>query len=374
MTVELRMPAMLTPQECAKWDGIYQKAADRNLFAHPAIVRTGLQHCGGDAARLAWVCDATGALVAVLPLTLGDHIGRMPSRHLTLWSHPNSFCTTALVRNGQEAAIWPALFAAAARDRWLASGRMLMLPALPADSRLNAGVRAAAAALNLPFSVVESHARAVADGRASDLADYWDHHVRAKKRKEVRRQWARLNECGTVCVDALSPRADAGSWIDEFLALERSGWKGTAGSALAEAPGTAAFFHDVVLSAHRRRQLCFTAIRLDGRAIAMLVTLIDGSTAFSFKTAYDESLARFSPGVLIQRETLPILASRGVNWIDSCAAPNHPMIDSLWDERRTMETLLLPFPGIANRLSFTFYQAIVGGWHLAKNLRGRRQK
>src|SRR3546814_3010521 len=69
----------------------------------------------------------------------------------------------------------------------------------------------------------------------SDLspAAYWEAAVRAKKRKELRRQANRLAEQGTVAFrrwragDALDP------WLDAFLDLEARGWKGQAGSALA---------------------------------------------------------------------------------------------------------------------------------------------
>lgn len=372
LSVRLRAPDTLTADDIAAWDGLYDRSADTNLFAHPAVVRAGLSHCGGEAARLAWVSTAGGALIAVVPLAPAGRLGRAAIPHVRLWSHPNSFCATPLIRAGQEAAVWPALLTALPDDPHLTGGRMLLLPTVAADSQLSAGLKAAAAELALPMRLIDHHERAVADGRAAGLTDYWERYVRPKKRKEVRRQWARLHECGAVIVDVLAPGADARPWIAEFLALERSGWKGAAGSALAAAAGTATFFSQVVADAQQRGQLCFTAIRLDGRAVAMLVTLIDGPAGFSFKTAYDETLARFSPGVLIQRESLPILAARGVSWIDSCAAPDHPMIDSLWGERRAIETLLMPSPGVANRLNFALYEAAMKGWRLAKALRRRQ--
>ncbi|MBK8375584.1 MAG: hypothetical protein IPL18_12200 [Sphingomonadales bacterium] len=52
--------------------------------------------------------------------------------------------------------------------------------------------------------------------------------------------------------------------------------------------------------------------------------------SFSFKTAFDEDHARFSPGVLLQIENLKLLEKAGLDWCDSCAAQDHPMIDSLW--------------------------------------------
>jgi hypothetical protein len=78
-------------------------------------------------------------------------------------------------------------------------------------------------------------------------------------------------------------------------------------------------------------------IDLDDKAIAMLVNFRHGDGAFSFKIAFDETLGRFSPGVLIEIANLhAVQGSPDIGWMDSCAAPDHPMIDSLWAERRTI--------------------------------------
>jgi len=115
-----------------------------------------------------------------------------------------------------------------------------------------------------------------------------------------------------------------------------------------------------------RGQVLLTALRLDGRAIAMLLTLVSGNAGFSFKTAFDEDFARFSPGVLLQRETLGLLTSRKLAFIDSCAAQDHPMIDSLWRERRAVVTLSLPLPGAANRLAWRANQVAMTVWKRVK--------
>ncbi|MET0362224.1 MAG: CelD-like protein, partial [Sphingobium sp.] len=43
------------------------------------------------------------------------------------------------------------------------------------------------------------------------------------------------------------------------------------------------------------------------------------------------------PGVLIEMDNLThVLDDRRTPWMDSCAMPGHPMIDSLWGERRAI--------------------------------------
>ena len=78
------------------------------------------------------------------------------------------------------------------------------------------------------------------------------------------------------------------------------------------------------------------ALDLDGRPLAMLVNFLCPPGGFSFKTAFDEGYARFSPGVLLQQANLDLLDHPRIMWVDSCAAPGHPMIDSVWRERRAL--------------------------------------
>lgn len=297
--------------------------------------------------------------------------GRVPVRVALGWGHPNSFLSTLLVAEGQACGFWLRLIPAIA-DGPL-SAPILSCDGVPEGSRIHLGLIEASRQLGLPLSIEGSVTRAML-ATQMDPDAYWDESVRAKKRKELRRQWARLNEQGVLATDQLSAATGATAvegWITEFLRLEASGWKGSNGSSLSSNADTDAFFRAAMLAAHANGQLEITALRIDGRAIAMLITLFSGQAGFSFKTAFDEDYARFSPGVLLQRESLAILSQRRLNWIDSCAAQDHPMIDSLWRERRTVLTVALPLPGTLNRMTFSAAQAAKRLWHAAKRLRAR---
>ena len=84
----------------------------------------------------------------------------------------------------------------------------------------------------------------------------------------------------------------------------------------------------------------------------MLATFLSPPAAFSYKTAYDERLARFSPGVLLQRENLALLSRDDIDWCDSCASADHPMIDHLWRERRAIGRYSIAIGGTARRAAF----------------------
>lgn len=353
----------------AEWGELTASAADANVFAEPWLAVAGMRHCaGGSTAQLLVARDSAHRLTGIATLSATKRMGRSPLKYSGDWAHPNAFLLSATARAGTEAACWAAIIEATGARH--GNSRALVIDGLVEGGAMYGGLVAAAQKLRLPIAVEGRTVRAML---ATDVeADaYWDASVRAKKRKELRRQWARLGEMGLLSVDHGDQTADARPWIDEFLALEASGWKGTNGSALASNPDTLAFFRDAMTAGWARGQVLLTALRIDGRAIAMLITLVSGNAGFSFKTAFDEEFARFSPGVLLQRESLGLLTSRKLAFIDSCAAQDHPMIDSLWRERRAVVTLSLPLPGTVNRLAWQTTQVAMAVWRGIKGLRQR---
>jgi CelD/BcsL family acetyltransferase involved in cellulose biosynthesis len=172
----------------------------------------------------------------------------------------------------------------------------------------------------------------------SDLSpeDYFNASMAAKKRKELRRQHKRLSESGTLRFHRYADDYKIDQWCDDFLALEQAGWKGREGSALACDPATASLFRIAMHGGSARGRVERLSLSLDGKPIAMLVNFLAAPGSFSFKTAFDEDYARFSPGVLLQHENLALLARNDIAWSDSCAAADHPMIERIWREKRTI--------------------------------------
>ena len=181
---------------------------------------------------------------------------------------------------------------------------------------------------------------------------YYEKAVRSKKRKELRRQTRRLEDMGALTFDRSEGGEGLERWIDEFLALEAAGWKGQEESALGSQADTRGLFCEMLGALAEAGRLELLALRFEGAPIAMLVNLRSGEGVFSFKTAFDEAFARFSPGVLLQIENYALLDRPDVAWADSCAAPDHPMIDSLWTERRAIGRVSIAIGGKARRLAF----------------------
>src|SRR5436189_232879 len=159
----------------------------------------------------------------------------------------------------------------------------------------------------------------------------------------------RLGELGDLGFRRLAEGSELSAWCDDYLALERKGWKGKAGTGLAVDAAAEAFFRAAAAGAWEAGRLQFLRLDLDGRAIAMLANFLTPPGGFSFKTAFDEDYGRFSPGVLLQIENLRILEDPDIEWVDSCAMDHHSMIDGLWRERRSVVRVTIPLKGARRR-------------------------
>jgi len=334
----------------AQWGELAQRAAEPNAFAESWFVRASIAHLPLPTdARMLSVWQGP-MLLGLLPLCVAPRYGRLPIRHVSNWLHYHAFLGTPLVRRGSEAAFWATMLGALDAAPWAPA--FLHVNGLTSDGAVLAALRATRRA-----DIVHRTSRAML---ASDLspAAYYETHVRKKKRKEIGRLQSRLREQGGVAFEKLGAADDVSDWIDAFLNLEASGWKGRAGTALRDDPATRAFFTATVTGALAASKLEFLRLTLDGVPIAMLVNFLNPPGSFSFKIAFDEAYARYSPGVLIQLDNLNILDRAEIAWMDSCAVEDHSMINSLWAERREIVRVTVPLAGIGRRAAFEACRAL----------------
>ena len=71
--------------------------------------------------------------------------------------------------------------------------------------------------------------------------------------------------------------------------------------------------------------------------IAATITLRSGDTAWYWKTAYDERLSRYAPGMLLTAALTEELAEdSAIVRTNSAAAPDNSVLDDIWRERLTL--------------------------------------
>ncbi|MBA3940907.1 MAG: GNAT family N-acetyltransferase [Sphingopyxis sp.] len=361
LTVRVVDPLALSGDLAAAWDRLAGDASEPNVFAERWCLQPALHLLDAERrARLVMVQDGRdGPLIGIMPVAPATRYGRLPLRHVTGWAHPNHFHGAPLVRAGMESLFWSILLGWCDAAPWAQT--MLHVPRLTEDGPLHRALIDVARLRGREAAVVHREERALLESDLSPAA-YWDGAVRAKKRKELRRQANRLADEGQVAFRRRQQDEPLDPWIAAFLDLEARGWKGRAGSALASHGDTEAWFRAILTGAAGAGKLDMRALDLDARPLAMLVTFLSPPGGFSFKTAFDEDYARFSPGVLLQQENLDLLGDARIAWVDSCAAPGHPMIDSVWRERRRLVWVNAPLSGTADRLRFAALTKIESQW------------
>ena len=324
-----------------EWIALAETASEANAFAEHWFVAASLRTLGKGAEVRLLEVRRGAALIGLLLVETHKGYAHLPVRIVQSWAHHQMFLHTPLVAAGEERAFWSAVLEALDGAAW-APG-LLHLRGLVENGpvcRALYDVR--------PGRIVHRRVRAALASALSPEA-YYEQAVRQKKRKEIRRLRNRLAEQGPLRVRSLEDADALDAWCSTYLALEKAGWKGEAGSSLAAVAETEAFFREVVAAAWAAGHLQFLRLDVGGTCIAMLVNFLTPPGSFSFKTVFNEAYARFSPGVLIQLENLAILGRRDIGWMDSCAAADHPMIDSLWTERRTIVRVSVPLKGLRRR-------------------------
>ena len=341
-------------QHAAEWRRLAAAALEPNPFYEPALMLPALRSLRADA-RVEVVlvflqgatADAPPRLIGLFPLQRISRYRGVPLACLQLWKHLHCFLCTPLVHAEHASESLAGLF------DWLRGPSGAPLVELGFTAGDGAWARALEAFLRETGrhgAVADSFSRALYRP-AADFKRYLEAAIPQKKRKEFERLERRLAENGRIEFSELRPGEDPLPWIDAFLELEASGWKGQDGTALEVDPNQRRFFREGAAALAAEGRLWMLGLSLDGRWVALKCNFLAGRGGFAFKIAYDEKYARFSPGVLLEIETISRLHQRReIEWMDSCAVPDHFMANRLWTSRREITTRLIATGATSGRL------------------------
>jgi CelD/BcsL family acetyltransferase involved in cellulose biosynthesis len=279
--------------------------------------------------------QAPAKLGGLFPLERTAHLNRVPLRGFRLWRHPHCYLCTPLIRADAAQETLEQLYL------WLRSQDAMLteFPELTADGPFQQALAELFRRHDCPYAVTARWTRALL---TRDAAGAIDSPASRDLKRELRRKERRLAEQGALRHVALETGGDAQRWIDDFLRLEASGWKGRRGSALACSPAHRHYFTAVADAAFRRGCLLMHGIDFDGRPIARSCDFVARDSAFSFKTAFDETYARYSPGVLLELHNIERVGRLPyLRWMDSCTSSDNFIINRLWNARRTLQSLAI---------------------------------
>ncbi len=331
LTTEWRWLEQLEPI-AGEWRELAERALEPNVFYEPSFALPAARVFGRDAgAMLVWSQTQPRRLLGFFPARIERRRYGFTLPVLVGLTHPYGPLGVPLVEREAAAPVIAAWLTHLAGDAALPG--FLLLPFLPEDGAFATMLAMIVRRAQMPTADFNRRRRALL-APSGERSLYLEQAIGARQQKELRRQWRRLSETGAVLFTAATEPPAVAVALSDFLALEAGGWKGRAGTATADRDDLHRFLRTAVGGLAAEDKVSINRILVDGRAIAVGIVLRSGRDAWFWKIAYDESFARFSPGVVLTVAlSNELLEDAAIERADSCATENHPMIDRLWRER-----------------------------------------
>ena len=322
------------------WEALAAEAAEPNPFYEPWMLLPALEAYGTPEGFRCVAVWLDGRLEGLFPLVVEPRFRGLPVPAARSYLHRNMLVGTPLVRARSAPAAIRALLesgvAPLAQFAWCS-----------ADGPFYGALTEATGDGRFPWLVADAYTRAILVRGRDPRARF-----NSNMKNNVRRWQAKLQaHGGEVRAVRLAAGDDVIAWLDEFMRLEASGWKGKKGSALACREDDRRFVAAVFPEAFRRGQLIVTGLDLAGRPLARHTLFASGEGAFTFKIAYDEGYASASPGILAEvHNVTQLLEAPGPLWFDSNTARESVSYGRVWKDRRTVQCVAVGLRG-AGRLA-----------------------
>ena len=329
----------------AAWDDLSAHTREPNPFYESWMLMPALRSFAGSNVAVALILgDTSGApqasrLVGLFPLEFFKRYRGLPLAYVSMWQYLHCYLCSPLVRRGCERECLEAFFT------WLdgegSRAAFAELRHWRADDGLMRELLAYASASGRFSCKAGGHERALFVQTGRDA--YFQSAFSGTRLREYRKKRRKIAELGELQVEFLERAEEADRWAADFIAIERAGWKGVQGGALAMSPASSAYFQTIVRQGFERRQLFMMRLAINGEAVAMKCGLLSGAANFGFKITYDERYGAFSPGLLLELDHLEYLfAHPEIAWADSCADPEHPLFSRIYKlDRRAISTILV---------------------------------
>lgn len=360
------------------WKALAAQPIEPNVFLDPAFALAASSVLGDDVqAVLVWAQSPRSELLGLFPMRVEHRYGPLLPV-LSNWTHPYAPLGVPLVHRDAAERTIRAWLDHIEREPTLPP--LLLLPCVNEDGAFARMLSAVLRQRGASVASFDRHRRALL-APTDDRAGYIKQAIATKQRRELARKWRRMQDLGAVDIDRPEDADAVAVAMDDFFRIEASGWKGRVGTAAAIDPAIRGFMLQAVIDLMAAGQARIHCLRIAGRSIAVAITLRSGDTVWGWKVAYDEAYARLSPGVqLLVHLTEDLLADASIAQVDSSATANHPMIDHIWRERRTMADWLIglnrrspiPFP-LASRLEAARRLARTAAKAVRDRLRARQR-
>ncbi|QIG47452.1 GNAT family N-acetyltransferase [Nordella sp. HKS 07] len=212
---------------------------------------------------------------------------------------------------------------------------------------LNSGfiesVRAQIGERGLGLRAVAPYRRPSLTGRAGSSEAHSAKVIKKSRVKDIERNLRRLRNIGSVGFERACEPEQVKQRIEQFLAIEQSGWKGENGTAFLSRERDATFARLAFGGEDGAKGLAVVdSLLLDGNPIAMSVNMSSGSTLFTLKCAYDENYRKFSPGLVLEYLVVEEFFKSGTFAdMDASTTMDGHVIQELWDSNKPMACVIV---------------------------------
>ena len=275
---------------------------------------------GYSAGRELRVCTVweDSELVALLPLC--EHGGRLEAM-----ANKESCVVRPLARDTEALRL---LAEAAASERY----DLMEIRRLPeGDEGIEALAAAARAAGRL--GIVEPDITSPIVDTTGTLDEYRQ-ATRGKWHKNLRRLYRKVQRDHDARLSLIEPPADLESELTEGFAVESSGWKRAAGSAILSRPENEAYYRSLGRRFHDRGELRISSISVDGRMIAWDLAILRSNRLYSPKCGYLEEFRQLGPGLILELATIERCFELGIEAHELLGADDEYKLRFSTSERR----------------------------------------
>ncbi|MBZ9769814.1 GNAT family N-acetyltransferase [Mesorhizobium sp. CA6] len=334
-------------------DYLSARTIEPNVFFNPRFLAPAMPRLEDREVRLAVIRDGDeyrNRLRLLAPFSVERPAIPLGVPVMRTWSSPFGPLGTPLVDRDDPVGVIEDFFSMLSRPH-LKLPKVFVLPDMRLDGPVASLLTSFADSRGLTMVTTGKVERPVLDSDA-DGEEYLKASLRAHHYREFRRLKRRLADLGKLEHTVARGPDEIRHAIESFLTLEAAGWKGRERTAMAIDRYRAAFAREAVHRLAEQDMCRIHLLTLDGRTIACLVVFVEAGVAYTWKTAYDETLSAYSPGTLLMIEvTRQHLDDPNIVMTDSCAVPDHPVMSRLLSERKPMGTLVIGLTPDADRLA-----------------------
>lgn len=149
--------------------------------------------------------------------------------------------------------------------------------------------------------------------------------------------------------------------FSQFLAIEKSGWKGENGTAITQLEHSKRFHYTLCEMAATQGQMCWYKLYAGKQLVAMNLAIHRGSTLWVVKTAYDDDYKQYSPGALGLTELLKsVVEDKAINSVRMIT--NYSWLDRWCPDREIYHGARIFGKTAFGKISLMTFNALSKGW------------